>query len=218
MNDLALIAIGAAAGFFLAVIAVMVAALWHIATGFRRTVIAALAKNTEAFTAQTAIVDKLRAEVALALSRMDAERLYEASLAVQRSAKSLSAQIATLQKVVFAQPAPPAFDLGPETFGMDDEAADDARILAEQARWAQPDPLAGLSEEEKNRRVQQFFEQRRQDGISRFGSSPPTAGAGAYASLIEEAQQRVPPTPPPGDFDDASGEDGDLSGNGELGE
>lgn len=217
MNDLALLAIGIGFGFALAIIAVMVYVLWTTATGFRRTVNASLAKVTESLAAQNATTEKLRTEVTLALSRMDAERLYEASLAVQRSAKSLSAQIATLQKVVFAQSAPPAFDLGPETFGMDDEAADDARILAEQARWAQPDPLAGLSEEEKNRRVQQFFEQRRQDGISRFGSSPPTAGAGAYASLIEEAQQRVPPTPPPGDFDDASGEDGDLSGNGELG-
>lgn len=217
MNELALIAIGAAFGLALALVAVMVYALVTTATGFRRTVNASLTKVADELAAQKMSLNVLRADISASLSRMDAERLYEASLAVQRSAKSLSAQITTLQKVVFAQPA---IDTGPETFGIEDEAEDDARMLAEQARWAgQPDPLAGLSEEEKNRRVQQFFQNRPRGGISHFGSAPPTAGAGAYASLLEEAQQRVPPTPPPGDFDDANGEDGlDLSGKGELGE
>lgn len=218
MNDLALIAIGGGLGFALALIAVMVYVLWTTAAAMRRAANASITKSTEATASLHAVVGQMRTELATSLSRMDAERLYEASLAVQRSAKSLSAQIATLQKVVFAQPAPPAFDLSPETFGIEDEAADDARMLAEQARWAQPDPLAGLSEEEKNRRMQQFFEQRRQNGISRFGSAPPTAGAGAYASLIEEAQQQTPPAKPPGDFDDAGEEGFDATGRGELDE
>lgn len=217
MNDLALIAIGAAAGFFLAVIAVMVAALWHIATGFRRTVIAALNKNAEAAAAQSHIVDKLRSEVALAMSKMDAERMYEASLAIQRASKSLNVQVDTLQKAVFAHPAPPAFDLGPDTFTIEDEAAEDARIIAERNRWAQPDPLAGLTDEEKNRRVSLFFEQRRRDGMSRMGSAPPTAGAGAYATLLEEAQP-APAKPPADIHEEGSEEPWDLDGKGELGE
>lgn len=217
MNELALIAIGAGFGLSLALIAIMVYALVTTASKFCDKLTVSLTKVSDSLTSQKLMLEHLRTEISMSLSRMDAERLYEASLAVQRSAKSLSAQITTLQKVVFAQPA---IDTGPETFGIEDEAEDDARMLAEQARWSgQPDPLAGLSEDEKNRRVQQFFQNRARGGISHLGSSPPTAGAGVYASLLEEAQQRVPPTPPPGDFDDANGEDGlDLSGKGELGE
>lgn len=220
MNDLALLAIGAGFGLALALIAVMVYGVWTTASGFRRTVNASLAKVAESLAAQNAVVDKLRAEVSLALSRMDAERLYEASLAVQRSSKAMGSAVATLTKAIYAQPAAPAFDLADPMAGIEDEAEDDARVMAEQSRWAQPDPLAGLSEEEKNRRVHEFFQNRQRDaGINRFGSSPPTAGAGAYASLIEEAQQSAPPTKPPADIhdepDDAPWE---LDGKGELGE
>lgn len=82
----------------------------------------------------------------------------------------------------------------------------------------QPNPLASLSEEEKNRRVQAFFERRRADGISRFGSAPPSAGSGAYASLLEDAAQQEPPAKPPADFGDEDESDVDLTGKGELGE
>jgi hypothetical protein len=216
MNDLALIAIGAILGMALALTAVMVYSLWITASGFKRTVNAALAESTKALTAQNAIVDKLRSEVALALSRMDAERLYEASLAVQRSSKAMAGAVATLTKAIYAQPA---IDTGPETFGIEDEAEDDARMIAEHQRWAGADPLAGLSEEEKNRRVQMFFENRRrtqQGGISHLGSSPPVAGAGAYASLLDT--QEPAPAKPPADFDDMMGEEnGALDDKGEFG-
>jgi hypothetical protein len=228
MNDLALIAIGFLLGLVLAVVAVLAFALWREASMQRTesknyaTLILdhfkASRNALDMFRRENTMqIEKLRSEVALALSRMDAERLHDASLAIQRSSKQMSAAVATLTKAIYAQPA---IDTGPETFGIEDEAADDARMLAEQNRWAaQPDPFAGLTEEEKNARVQQYFQNRQRNGISHFGSAPPAAGAGAYASLLEEAQQVAPPMKPMADFDDMAAEDGlDLSGKGELGE
>ena len=171
MNDLALLAIGIGLGLALALVAVMVYVLFRAAQQMRQSASQMLALSQRVEGA----ANGLRAEVTLALSRLDADRLYTASLSLNRLVKSLSLQIDTLQRVIFTQPAGPALDFtqagmtgGVAGTGIDEEAEDDARMLREAGRWQQPlanqplaDPLAGLSEDEKRRRVLEYFERKR---------------------------------------------------------
>jgi hypothetical protein len=191
------------------------------------------------------VTDKLRDDLTTALARVDAERLYSVSLSLQRLVKSFSNQVDQLQRAVFAQPASSALDFSQAGMAaglagteLDDEAADDARMLADRARWqaaaipagatgSNPlaDPLANLSEEDKSRRVMEYFERRRAvaagfpyvEPSPSPVSTPPAAGSGAYASLLEEASQRPQPTLSPHDFSGLEPEEGvDLSEKGEL--
>src|SRR5579863_601220 len=242
MNDLALLAIGCGFGLALALVAVMTYVLYRAASLARSATAAALTNVTSALAQQNLAIDKLRGEVSLSLSRMDAERLYSASLAIQRASRTLAQQTDTLQKALFAaSPASPAIDFSePAAFDLNDEAMDDQRLMQERARWQgahsqqgqpqpQSSPLDALSEEEKAARVQEFFARRR-NGISAanqpfpsssaFPSTPPTAGSGAYASLVEQvaATQPFVPRAAPADFDDAGvGQEVDLDDKGELG-
>jgi len=240
MNDLALLAIGCGFGLALALVAVMTYVLYRAASLARSATAAALTNVTSALAQQNLAIDKLRGEVSLSLSRMDAERLYSASLAIQRASRTLAQQTDTLQKALFAaSPASPAIDFSePAAFDLNDEAMDDQRLVQERARWqgahsqqgqqqTQASPLDALSEEEKAVRVQEFFARRR-NGISAatpfpssaFPSTPPTAGSGAYASLVEQvaATQPFVPRAAPADFDDAGvGQEVDLDDKGELG-
>jgi hypothetical protein len=114
-------------------------------------------------------------------------------------------------------------------------------MLAERGRWqassststAYPDPLnplAGLSEEEKQRRIAEFFRQRARQAsqqgtlsdLASFSpsistSAPPAPGSGAYASLLDLAAQQPPTAKPAPDFSTFEEEGGvDLAGKGEL--
>ena len=229
MNDLALLAVGMGAGLALALVAVMVYALYRTASAFSASVTSALARASDALVTSKLSMDQLRGEVTLGLSRLDAERMYTTSLSLQRLVKSLTIQVDTLQKALFAQPAQPALDFTQTGMGLDDEAVEDA------ARYASPlrppdDPLAGLTEAEKAVRVQQFFERRRQEqalagqtgsatGGLAFGySTPPAAGAGIYSSLLDEVNQHPAPVPPPPDFSGLEPEEGvEWQEKGELG-
>jgi hypothetical protein len=234
MNELALILIGLILGLSLALVAGLTYALWTSARSLRQTVTAALADSSAALAASTLATDKLRGEVSLSLSRMDAERLYAASLSIQRASKSLAGQVGVLQKTLFAAAPAPALDFAPssppDAFGLDDEALDDARMVQERARWQQAgqaggavaplDPLAGLTDAEKSLRVQQYFERRRAAGEGNPlaypptypptypPSTPPAPGSGAYSSLLDDVALRPTPTPPPADFPDLAGFDG----------
>jgi len=238
MNDLALLAIGIGMGLALALVAVMVYSLYRLVTQFRSSAAALLARVHEALAADKFSMDQLRGEVTLALSRVDAERLYSASLTLNRLVKSLASQVDTLQRALFAQPPAPAIDWTSPGTGLDDEAADDARMLAERARWQPisqpasqptnqppPDPLVSLTEEEKSLRVQQFFERRRAEqaaagmtvgsgayqpftGSVLPPSTPPAAGSGIYSSLLDEAGQRPQPPSQPADFSGLEMEEG----------
>lgn len=208
MNELALIAIGAVIGASLCLVSgVGALMLWSV---YRiRKDNEAVTKGIVTLLQQNAVaMDKLRGEVGLSLSRMDAERLYEASLAIQKSAKSLSVQVAALNKAVFAG-APQGLDVTNPEFTLADEAEDDARMIGERNRWA-----SGLSEEDQAKAVNDFFATRRraaQAGIHPIGSTPPYTGY--------EAMQEQQPQPSAGlpDFADAAGEDGlDLTGVPEL--
>lgn len=241
LNDLALLAIGLGLGLALSLVAVMVAALLYVAYRQREQSRQAQLQITQLLQSSTQAIDKLRGEVGLSLSRMDAERLYEASLAIQRASRSLSSQVGALNKAVFAQSSlGPGLDVSnggygqslPEQFTMEDEAADDERMLREANRWnggpsvspaAVPDPLASLTDEEKSHRVQRFFEQRRQQvrtatGIRSISDTPPAAGAGAYRSLLEEAEEVAGPSPQPPTLPDflPDEEAAELTGKGEL--
>jgi hypothetical protein len=231
MNDLALLAVGMGAGLALALVAVMVYALYRTASAFSASVTSALARASDALATSKLSMDQLRGEVTLGLSRLDAERMYTTSLSLQRLVKSLTIQVDTLQKALFAQPAQPALDFTQTGMGLDDEAVEDA------VRYTSPlrppdDPLAGLTEAEKAVRVQQFFERRRQEQAltgqaayatagpgSVFGySTPPAAGAGIYSSLLDEANQHPVPVPPPLDFSGLELEEGvEWMEKGELG-
>lgn len=239
MNDLALICIGAGLGLVLALVAVMTYGLYSANIQSRRDTAASHKTIADWLQKNYAENTRLRLEVTTALSRLDAEQLRASSLAIQRSAKLLAGQVDQLQKVVFAQPPSPAIDFTPS--GMEDEAEDDARMLADRARWQaatgqsgpfnQPavDPLVNLSEEDKNRRVLEYFERQR---AARAGfpygpathpdqfntaSTPPAAGSGAYAYLLDEASQIPPVRPPAPDFSGMEPEEGvELTEKGEL--
>lgn len=245
MNDLALLAIGIGGGLCLSLIAVMVYSLYHTVNSFTRTINSALHRIDDQLAAGKLATQQMQNNVNFALSRLDAEALRSSSLAIQRSAKSLALQVDQLQKVVFAQPSQPATDFTTAGLGIEEEAEDDARMLAENNRWRQSahtnppiydgmpsqfgvgDNLDGLSEEEKSRRVLEYFEKRRAaragfpyaDVSSASGpvSAPPTAGSGVYASLLEEAASRPPAPVIAPDFSGTELEEGiDLVGKGEL--
>jgi hypothetical protein len=251
MNDLALIAIGLGLGLALALVAVMVYALYRAAQQMRHSAsqMLALGQRVES------VANSLRTDLTTALSRLDAERLYSASLALSRLVKSLGLQVDTLQRTVFNQPPSPALDftqagmaVGTE---LDEEAADDAGMLANRNRWSAMgggnvpqgansysglpgDPLAGLSEEEKRWRVLEHFERKRaaaagtpypaaaynpSNPLAGFtpSATPPAAGSGAYASLLEEAGGTPQPSPSPADFAGLEPEDGvELTEKSEL--
>ena len=236
LDILALLAIGGGVGLVLALVAVMVYALYHLASTLRRTASRSLAQVAEVLKAQEQTISHLRAEVAQALARVDAERLYQSSLAIQRASKSLGAQTAELQKVLFAQPVKqPALDLG---YGIGAAAEPE---MEDDFTSDPADPLAGLTPDEREQRVQEFFARRNrertgqpgsgnQQDIHPVGSVPPAFGSGAYAALAEEAarlqRQHSVPVPAPADFSgvvtDAgdgldSPESVDLSDKGELG-
>jgi hypothetical protein len=247
MNDLALLAIGLGLGFLVSIIAVMTYALWTSARRMQTNLDIFLRSVPALRDSISTSIDKLRGEVSVGLSRIDAEKMYTASLQLQRLVKSLAVQVETMQKAVFAQPSSPALDFSQT--GLEEEALDDARLIAEREgrnRWqgasqsaAQPatadgyatsDPLAGLSEAEKQQRVLEYFERKRaaQAGFpyaspSSFASpssppaTPPAAGAGAYSSLLDEALSRPLPPSPVADFSGLDAEDGaELVDKGEL--
>lgn len=242
MNDLALLAIGIGFGLALSLVAIMTYVLWTSARKMQHD-IGVFIQTVPALRDQIAsALDKLRGEVSVGLAKMDAERLYSASINLQRLVKSLGMQVDTMQKAVFAQPPSPAIDWTPPGTGLDTEAEDDARMLADRARWRQEtsqpayqpvgypagyppaaDPLANLSEEDKSRRVLEYFERQRAARAgypypaSQPDSTPPTAGSGAYASLLDEANRQPVLTPLPPDFSGMEPEEGvDLIAKGEL--
>lgn len=90
------------------------------------------------------MADRLRLDLLAALSKLDADRLALASHAIQRSAQSLTTQTQALAKLLYASnPAANPAMLDPlgnmtrEAFSMEEEADDDARMLAERERWQQ---------------------------------------------------------------------------------
>ncbi len=142
---LALAAFGLFFGCLLALLGVAAALLYQAAT----RLCTEHTKMLDAVTQSSAAANSLRLDMLSALAKFDPDRLHEASQMIQRGAQSLATQTQSLGKLLYASAASSAaginqlFDpLGnpqprsQESFGLDDEAADDARMLAERARWA----------------------------------------------------------------------------------
>jgi hypothetical protein len=206
MNELALIAIGLLFGVVLSVVAIAAGTLFYVSVQMRRESTEAKRDVAAAIQLNTIAIDKMRGEVGLALSQMDAQRLYEASVAIQKVSKLLHGTVSQLNKVVYAA-VPPGLDMGgPQTpgFTLEEEAADDARMLEERRRWQAEQTVPSVSPEA----VSDFFEQRRRNGIYSVGSTPPATGA--YQAVAEQQPERPVETLP-----DIGGDD-DLTGQGEL--
>ena len=195
MNDLALIAIGMMFGMVLLLVGIAAAFLFYTAVQMRKESAESKKSVAAALKANTAAIDLLRSEVALSLSRMDAERLYEASVSIQKANKRLGATAQMLSKIVFASTSPaPGLDMtGTPGFTMEEEAADDARMLDERNRWLadqQPEPVNAAQ-------VNDFFAERRRHqrgGIHTIGSTPPPNGA--YQSVTQDQPEKPVATLP----------------------
>lgn len=156
MAPLGLAAVGLLFGILLTILAVAVVALLYAAWQQRSEATAARTLINQVIARNTAAIDKLRGEVDLSLSRMDAERLYEASHAVQNGVRSLQQSTSTLSKLLHGVPqAGPgtvdqygvpnsglagyasggnnSLNYYPDAPGLDDEAIQDAATVEQ---WA----------------------------------------------------------------------------------
>jgi len=202
MNELAVLVIGMIFGGGILLMALAAAFIFYTAVQMRKDSSDAKKETTSALKANTVAIDKMRGEVALALSQMDAQRLYEASVAIQKASKLLISTASQLNKVVYAA-TPPEIPVE-QGWNLDEEAAEDARISAERNRW-----LAGQAPDEIDpKAVQDFFAQRqKRNGVFGVGTPPPTT---AYETLAQQQPEKPVETLP-----DLGGTD-DLSGAGEF--
>ena len=226
LDILAILAIGFGGGLVLALVAAMVYALLAANRETRRQTASALATLTDWLQRSHHALEQQRLEVGAALARFDPERLQQASLAITRSAKSLAAQVGELEKVVFAKPATPALDFSAD--GMDED------LQPQREPWPPMDnPLERLTEQEKQARVNDYFQQRERERRQNWaaeqnpfsatlppaqpvGPAPPFTGA--YADLVASAATSHPPAATaPADFSGTEPEAGvELSEKGEL--
>ncbi len=195
MNDLALIVIGLLFGLVLAVVSGAAGFLFYTAVQMRKENADTQRQTSSVIADNTSAIDRMRGEVSTALTQMDAQRLYEASVAVQKNSKQLSQIIGHLNRIVFSVPTDtPSMPQMPG-FNLEDEASDDARMLEERNRW-----LAGQSPDITPEQVQDFFANRRRNGVFSVGSTPPAVGA--YQSIAEEQIEKPVSTLP--DLDDGN--------------
>jgi hypothetical protein len=203
VNELAILVIGMIFGGGILLMALAAGFLFWTAVQMRKDSGDAKKETTAAIKANTVAIDKMRGEVALALSQMDAQRLYEASVAIQKASKLLISSTAQLNKVVYAATPP---DIPVEQgWNLDEEAAEDARISAERNRWMagqEPDAIDPAA-------VQDFFANRnKRNGVYSVGSTPPATTA--YEELAQQQPMKPVETLP--DFDP----DSELTGAGEI--
>lgn len=199
MNDLALIAIGLLFGIVLAVVMIAAAFLFWTAIQMRKEAADAKRDVAKAMRECTQAINEIRIEVANSLAKLNPDRVDEAYAGIVKSHRTLSGIVGQLNKIVFAAVTPEM----PTGFAMDDEAADDARMLAERNRW-----MAQQAPEVSQEQVNDFFANRRRNGVYSVGSTPPATGA--YQAIAEQQAEKPPQTLP--DLDP----DAELAGTGEL--
>lgn len=206
---LAILAIGIGFGLCLALVAVMVYALYSAARDLRRDSATASREFLDGLKKTAVAMKTLRVEVTASLSRLDGERIHDSSVSLQRAVKSFMGEVDKLQKIVYAQPALDVSDHGLPIDSLESEAEDDARMATEAGRWNPDIVRERIPEVERADSVNQYF-QRRNDA-----DSIPSPFSGAYASLINMAQERGEQPKPPEDINGAADES-ELTQKGEL--
>jgi hypothetical protein len=114
MTPLALITIGILAGLLLTVNLLSIATLVYMTWQQRRDLAASQAATRRAIASSTIATDRMRQEITLALSSMDANRLHESSLTIQSNVKLLQQAIAAFSKIVFSAGAGDSMNLTPQ--------------------------------------------------------------------------------------------------------
>lgn len=187
MNELSLLAflvIGLLAGILLALLAVAVLLLWRAANKFQQQLDRVQAATNDALHSVTNNLAIFRGDVTRSLGNLDADRLHDASFQIQSSNKSLKELVASLQSLIYAQNGidPSRINVGtestslfPSSYGLDDEAQDDARMLQDRERW----------QREAMQRQQQAAIPFRQP----TGSTPPVAGYSGYTPVTDEERE-----------------------------
>lgn len=199
MNDLALIAIGLLFGIVLAVVMIAAAFLFWTAIQMRKEASEAKRDVAKAMRECTQAITEIRIEVANSLAKLNPDRVDEAYAGIVKSHRTLSGIVGQLNKIVFAAVQPEM----PTGFAMDDEAADDARMLAERNRW-----MAQQAPEVSQEQVNDFFATRRRNGVYSVGSTPPATGA--YQAIAEQQVEKPPQTLPDLEPDAELAETGEL--------
>lgn len=124
MTSLALIIIGILAGLLIATLAGSTVLLAYIAWCLRRESALSAAATRRAIIQSTMAMDRMRGEVSLALSSMDAQRIHEAGQTIQHNVRQLQSTVGALGKLVFNagisdasmgldQPQPSTYDSSP---------------------------------------------------------------------------------------------------------
>lgn len=104
LAPLALIILGMFLGVLILVVILAIVALVVITLVQRRETIAARELLARTLARNTTVITNLQREVTLSLSRMDVDRMHDASVAIQQTTKSLSSVATHLKKLLFTQP------------------------------------------------------------------------------------------------------------------
>lgn len=211
MNETATILIVIAVGLFGLLFGVLLALLGAMAWTMHKAAAKQKSLNDFAFqilTEQTvkltAGMDALRKDVVLHMSRMDGDRLHEASLAIQGSSKQLNNSVTTFSKLLFAQAgsnptAPLAGFPQPqmsEAFGLEDERMDDEYLNSQSGRWAGQGQVgwAGVQQPQQQQR-QQVPMQYQTDHYNPGPPPEPRRPFGMPASPMTQWPRAVDPQP-----------------------
>lgn len=105
MQSFGLMAIGLLLGILLVIGAVCAFMLYRSASKLEAEALAMRAQILATLRRNTSAIDTLRGEVSLSLSHMDADRLHDASVAIQRGSKHLAGVVANLHNLVYSSMA-----------------------------------------------------------------------------------------------------------------
>jgi hypothetical protein len=189
LSTFALVALGLLIGLLVAALIVAAGALAYSATLQRREAKRTAAAIARILTTNTSAINLLRTEVVGALARMDADRLHDASIGVQRGAKRLVEAVNMLYKIAYTSTTNAEID-GPLPPGLDEEAADDAARMGDRLTGTETpqehSPWHYLSEQERRQRVNDFFAQKR---AQRDPNAPATTTMEALAQQADAIRQ-----------------------------
>ena len=145
---LAIVAIGLFGLIFGIVLALLAAMAWSLRQSAEKQKSLndfAFKILTEQATRLTTEMTSLKIDVAMNMAKMDSGRLFEASMAIQKSSKEMAHSVATFSKLLFAQqgqqqgmapmagfPQPSMMD---QAFSLEDERADDEYLSEQAGRW-----------------------------------------------------------------------------------